>query len=71
MRNKLNDVQACPDQMKSVASCVFRRKTMDTFSFRRQQGPVFQSILNVNFSRITFRHIWFSIPLFLDIFQLL
>ena len=35
MRNKLNDVQACPDQMKSVASCVFRRETMDTFSFRK------------------------------------
>ena len=33
MSNKLNDMKACPDQIKSVDSCMFRRKTfMDTIS---------------------------------------
>ena len=47
---------------------------MDTLSFRKSQSPslrVFQSILNINFSRITFHHMCLRIPLFLDIFQLL
>ena len=35
MRNKLYDVQAFLDRVKSVASCMFRRKTfMYTLSFR-------------------------------------
>ena len=52
-----------------------RRKTfINTLLFRKQQSPslrVFQSILNINFSRISSHHRCFRIPLFLDIFQLL
>ena len=53
---------------------MFRRESMGTLSFRRQRSPslrVFQNILNISFSLITSRHTCLSIPLFLDIFQIL
>ena len=74
MRDKLNDVQVFPDRIKSaLCACSEGKLSWIHFYFASNKAyllRIFQSILNINFSRITSQHMCLRIPLFLDIFQL-
>ena len=69
MRNKLNDVYAFPDRIKSVL-CACSEGKLSGIHFHSASKKA-QSILNINFCQITSHHMCLRIPLFLDIFQLL